>query len=159
MGKKRLQVRVELEAPDAVLVDQPPRLPRARHPARGIDAGERDQDVGVGRRRLGDLLVADAARARTTDSASTVNTTAAIVALAVVGGDVGGRRQTLAGVEVLRRSLPQLRRHRVVPVRGDLGVGVHVDGADPVDVDHSLQGTPTNCGSEGGEIGRLAGRV
>jgi hypothetical protein len=68
------------------------------------------------------------------------------LALAVVGGDVGRRGQRLAGAEVAPRRLAQLGRHRVVAARRHLGVGVDVDRADPLDVDHRLQASlPAGC--------------
>ena len=59
-----LHVRVELEALDAVVADQPPRLLDRPRALVRIDRRERDQHVGVRGRDLGDLLVRDRAAAR-----------------------------------------------------------------------------------------------
>ena len=59
-GVEALHRRVELEALDAVLLDQPPRLARAHLALVRIDRAEGDHDVAVLLRGLGDLLVRDA---------------------------------------------------------------------------------------------------
>ena len=64
VGIEALHGRMELEALDAVLLDQLARLARAHLALVRIDAAEGDHDVAVLLRRLGDLLVRDAAPAQ-----------------------------------------------------------------------------------------------
>ena len=96
-----------------------------------VDAGERDQHVGVRGGGLGDLLVGHRRVRRSRASASTVNTTAAIVALAVVARPSRAMVGWPAAVaEVLRRRRRATRGQRPVAVLGDhLDVGVHVDAS------------------------------
>ena len=139
--EERLQVRVELEALDAVLRDQAAGALDGVGPSR-VDARERDQDVRVRGRGLGDLLVRDrrdpAARLpvdREDDRGH--------AALAVVLGDVVDGRQRLVAAEVAPRRRAELRRHRVVPVARELGVHVDVDRGERGDVDHG--GSPSRA--------------
>ena len=57
VGEEVLQARVELEAADVVLGDQPPRPLDALRPAVRVDRDERDQRVALARGELEDLLV------------------------------------------------------------------------------------------------------
>ena len=111
VGVKRLQARVELEPAHAVLVDQRPRLAHRGGAPPRVDAGERDQHVGVlgAGPRPPPRWAPAGARSRV--SASTVNTTAAIRALPVVVGDrFDGRRAVAVGLEVPRPTPPSGRR-------------------------------------------------
>jgi hypothetical protein len=152
VGEERLQVRVELEPADAALGHEAADLARSGAAAGRVDARERDQHVGVRGGRLRDLLVGDrrpAGRRLVVDPEHD----GGHAALAIVGGDVGGRGQALAGPEVAPRRLAQRRRHRVVPARRHLGMRVDVDGADPRDVDHR----PGQAIGAWGATGRAAG--
>ena len=51
---------MELEPLDAEILDQAARLAHAHLAARRVDAGERNRDVAMFRRRLGDFLVGNA---------------------------------------------------------------------------------------------------
>src|SRR5436309_2945154 len=78
VGKELLHRRVKLEAPDAEVLDQPPRFAHALCAAMGIDAREGDRDVAVlvGSSAISSLVIFLSSR-----GPSTVNTTKAIFSL------------------------------------------------------------------------------
>jgi hypothetical protein len=96
-----LEVGMELEAPDAVVVDQAARSLDRVAPAR-VDARERDQHVGVRRGAVGDLLVRDrrdAAPGFPVDREHDCG----YPPLTIVGGDIVHGRQLSGAPEVSRR--------------------------------------------------------
>ena len=129
-----LEVRVELEALDAVVGDQRSGARDRVRPGR-VDARERDHDVRVRGRGLGDLLVRDrgnAAPGLPVDGEDD----GCDAARAVVRRDVVDRRQRLVASEVPPRRLAQVGGHRIVAVPRELRVDVHVDRGDGRQVDH-----------------------
>ncbi len=127
---------MELEPLDTVLGDQAAGALHGVWP-RGVDAREREEHVRIGRSRLRDLLVRDRR-----DAASRLpvdgEDDGGHVPLPVVRREVVDGRQRLVGAEVARRGRAELGRHRIVPVSRELGVDVHVDRGDGLDVDHGV---------------------
>jgi hypothetical protein len=130
-----------------VLGDQPAGRPdRAR--ARRVDAGERDQQVRVRCRRLGDLLVRHRAPPRDGLRIDGEDDRCQL-ALAVVGGDVVDGRQHVVA-EVRRRRLPPLRPEPVLARTTDLRVNMDVDRLDRGEVDrHAATCLTRSCRSSG----------
>ena len=140
--EEALDDRMELEAAHAEILDQAPRLAHAHLAARRIDAGERDRDVLVLVRRLGDLLVRDALDAH-----------AALVvhrehderhlALAVVGGHLrDGRVLDLVAEIAAARFQRFLLRFVGQHARRGLGMRVDVDGDQVLQVHVFLMPKP-----------------
>ena len=143
---ERLHVRVELETADAVVTDQPPRLLHRPSPLVRIDRRERDQDVGVRGRGLGDLLVRHRAPPRDGLRIDGEDDRCQL-AFAVVGGDVVDGRQRVVA-EVRRGRLPPLRPEPVLARTTDLRVNVDVDRLDGGDVDrHAATCLTRSCRS------------
>ena len=122
-----LQRRMEFEALDPEVADQPPCLARAHAPFRRIDAGECDHHVAVLGRELGDLLVGDsllAARPLAVDREDH----AADIARAIIGRDLRYGGPIRGSLEVfghgLGSGLPKLI-HRLA--RGYLRMGVNIN--------------------------------
>ena len=133
--EERLDVRVELEPADAVVADQPTGAVDGVWPVR-VDRRERDQHVGMGCRRGGDLLVRRRRQARDGLGVDGEDDRGH-VALAVVGGDVvDGRLRRVAEVPLRRLSPLGLQAVLTSPPR--LGVRVHVNRDDLVEVDGHL---------------------
>ena len=124
--KEALHVRVELEAAHAVLCDQAPGLVDAALPLVRVDARERDQDVGIRPRHLGDLLVRYSRLARERLRVDREDD-GHHLPLAVVLRELhrGGPRRLAA--KVLHGRVAQLVGQRVASRRRHLDVGVHVD--------------------------------
>ena len=141
-----LHVGVELEALDRIVPDQPPRLVDRPCALVRIDRRERDQDVGVRGRGLGDLLVRHRAPSRDGLRIDGEDDRCQL-ALAVVGGDVVDGRQRVVA-EVRRRRLPPLRPEPVLARTTDLRVNVDVDRLDGGEVDrHAVPCLTRSCRS------------
>ena len=128
-----LRVRVELEALHAVLDDQPFGHPHGGLAAPGIDAGEGDGDIGVQRRLLRNLLVRRDRVAAVTHVGVDDEHDERHLPFAVVRGHLGHRERRAVRAEVVGHRLQVLAGvggaiHRAV------GVRVHVDGVDGVEV-------------------------
>src|SRR5690606_2354585 len=126
---------MELEAPDAVMLYQPPRLAHAVLPAGRIDARERNHHVRMLGRELGNLLVRHrllAASALAVDREDD----AGHAPLAVVLGDLRHRRSRRIVLEVLLRGVLEFARGRIVRLADRrLDVGVNVERDDRIDID------------------------
>ncbi len=123
---------MELEAPHAVVGDQPLCLVDAPAALVRVDARERDQHVGVRLRDRGDLLVRDPGLARRRLGVDGEDD-GHHVPLAVERGQLlRGRARRLAP-EVLDRGVAQVVGERVVAGAGHLGVRVDVDRDDVVE--------------------------
>ena len=136
--EERLDVRVELEAAHPVFADQAAGLVGRVRPIR-VDAREGDQDIGVRGGNLGDLLVPDG-RAAGDGLGVDREDHGHHSPFAVVHGDVlDGRRAALA--EVRPGCLSPLGAQPVLARAPDLGVRVHVDRDDPLEVDRHRRST------------------
>ncbi len=133
VGEEALHGRMELEALDHARFDQVARLPDP-HPALvRVDRGEGDHHVGIGRGGLRHFLVGDAPVADLVLAVDGEHHEADL-SLAIIGDGFGDGRP-LAGLEVfIRRVLVGLPEGVGRLAAGDLGVGVHVDGDEVVDL-------------------------
>ncbi len=123
---------MELEPAHPVIADQASRLVDSVRLV-GVDARERDEDVGVGGRDLRNLFVSHG-RATRDGLGVDGEHDSRHVPLAVVGGDVLHRRLATFA-EVLHRGLAPFGTQAVLAGAADLGVRVDVDGDHAVDVD------------------------
>jgi hypothetical protein len=121
--------------------DQPPRLLDAGAAARGIDAGERDEHVRAGRRRLGDLLVGHPGLSRR-QLVVDWEDDRHHAPRAIVLGDVLRRRPGELAAEVPCGRFHECRRQAVVARARALGVRVDVDGDDVVQRRHHSSPQP-----------------
>jgi len=124
---------VELEALDAVFLDQPAGFAGAHLALVRVDRGEGHHHVAVLGRGLADLLVGDAAAAQLALAVDREHHQADLD-LAVVLDRLGDRRPAVGAEILVRRAVVLLA---VVVERvpaGHLGVGVDVDGNQVVDV-------------------------
>ena len=129
-----LGVRVELEALHPVLGDQPFGHPHRRLAPSRIHAGEGDGHIGVQRSLLGDLLVRRYRVMAVAHVGVDDEDDERHPALAVVGGHLGHRERGSVGTEVVGHRLQVLADVRGA-VHRPMGVRVHVDGVDGVEVD------------------------
>jgi hypothetical protein len=124
---------MELEAFDAVFLDQLARLAGAHLALVRVDAGEGDHHVAVFRGGLGDFLVGDAAIADVRLGIDGEHHQADL-ALAVIGdGLVDGRPVRVLEV-LVGRALVGLEPGVLGLAAGNFGVGVGVDGDQFVEV-------------------------
>jgi hypothetical protein len=120
------------------VLDQPARLARPHVTLVRVDAGERDHDVGVLRAEFGHFLVRHSAHACGVFGVDRKDD-AADLALAIIGGDLGHGRLARSVLEVFLLCIFK-RAGFVVgrPVARHLGVGMHVDRQELVDVELGL---------------------
>ena len=137
-----LHVGVELEAAHAVVGDQAARLVDAAPPLVRVDARERDQDVGVRPRHLGDLLVrhprlpGERLRVDREDDGHHPP-------LAVVLRELHRRRPRRLAAEVLHGGVAQLVGEGVAARLRHLDVRVHVDRDDVLEGEALATATAT----------------
>src|SRR5699024_8992046 len=129
VGEELLQIGVELEALDPVLLDQASYLAGPERALGRVDTGEGDEDVGVGGRGLGDLLVGHGGKTAGRLGVDGKDH-AGHGAFAVVTGDLfqGGSTLALDPEVGARGPVQVLAEGGSVSGGGDLGVGVDVDG-------------------------------
>ena len=138
VGIEALHGRVELEAADAEVLDQPPRLARAHLALGRVDAGERDQDVAVLRGELGHLLVVVAPEAGLALGVDRKDHRADLALAEIGGGLRDGRRMLERRLEIgMHAGLEVVIAVVGVGAARLLGMGVDVDGGKLAELEHA----------------------
>jgi hypothetical protein len=143
VGKEALHGGMELEALDAMLAHQAPRLARAGLALGRIDRGERDHDVAVGGGDLGHFLVLVAAEAGLALGIDGEDHAGDLAVAIILGRLLDGRQHAVGAGRV-----PEIFGHGGLELQiaviamtaaGLLGMGVDVDGDDVVEIDHGFR--------------------